>query len=448
MSAVLLARLITRVTAALTPELALKTPICYTNSQISYYWIHGLDKGWRPFVQNRVDEIRKLVPSINWRHCPGSEDPADIPSCGLSLAELVDSDMWLHGPSWLTSRGSHSEEDDPPKEIPEECWLEHKVSVVPTLLTTESHGISNLIEIVNYSDIDRLLQVTAYTQLFLLRLKGLTASLCQLMVKSETLWVIEAQKPIQSHRLFETKKKQLNLFLDALGVWRCGGRLHNAELDYSAKFPVLLMSGHFTILVIQRAHLCVFHGEVKATLTELRANYWVLKSRRLVKQIVSQCRVCHRLDALSYSVPPPPPLPPFRVREAPPFASTGVDFVGPFYIKLTKSKATEKAWICLFTCCAVRAIHLELVLDMSTQSFLQCFKHFAVRRGLPKRMVSDNSATFKSAAKFLKNIMSDENVNKQLAERRVEWVFNIERAPWWGGLFERMVQATKRCLRR
>ena len=63
-------------------------------------------------------------------------------------------------------------------------------------------------------------------------------------------------------------------------------------------------------------------------------------------------------------------------------------------------------------------------------------------------MVSDNGATFKSAAKFLKNIMSDENVNKQLAERRVEWVFNIERAPWWGGLSERMVQTTKRCLRK
>ena len=65
--------------------------------------------------------------------------------------------MWLHGPSWLTSRGNHSEEDDPPKEIPEECWMEHKVSVVPTLLTTEPYGISNLIEIVNYNDIDRLL---------------------------------------------------------------------------------------------------------------------------------------------------------------------------------------------------------------------------------------------------------------------------------------------------
>ena len=87
MSAVLLARLITRVTAALTPELALKTPICYTDSQISYYWIRGLDKGWRPFVQNRVNEIQKLVPSINWRHCPGSENPADVPSRGLSLAE-------------------------------------------------------------------------------------------------------------------------------------------------------------------------------------------------------------------------------------------------------------------------------------------------------------------------------------------------------------------------
>ena len=63
-------------------------------------------------------------------------------------------------------------------------------------------------------------------------------------------------------------------------------------------------------------------------------------------------------------------------------------------------------------------------------------------------MISDNGKTFKATAKTLKVIMTDEKVVAQLAERRVEWTFNIERAPWWGGVFERLVHSTKRCLRK
>ena len=63
-------------------------------------------------------------------------------------------------------------------------------------------------------------------------------------------------------------------------------------------------------------------------------------------------------------------------------------------------------------------------------------------------MISENGKTFKAAAKTLKVIMTDKKVVAQLAERRVEWTFDIERAPWWCGVFERLVRSTKRCLRK
>ncbi len=124
-----------------------------------------------------------------------------------------------------------------------------------------------------------------------------------------------------------------------------------------------------------------------------------------------------------------------------------MDFAGPLNIRV-QGTTTSKVWICLYTCFVTRAIHLDAVPDSSTPTFIWCLKRFAARRGLPRKFISDNSKTFKSAAKYLKSIFSDASVKEYLTVTRNEWVFNLERAPWWGGAFERMVKSTKRCLRK
>ena len=96
----------------------------------------------------------------------------------------------------------------------------------------------------------------------------------------------------------------------------------------------------------------------------------------------------------------------------------------------------------------VRAIHLDIVPDLTTSAFIRSLKRFSARRGLPKRIVSDNGKTFKAAARTINAIMQHEDVKQYLSGRGVEWVFNIERAPGWGGFFERMVRMTKRCLKK
>ena len=95
-----------------------------------------------------------------------------------------------------------------------------------------------------------------------------------------------------------------------------------------------------------------------------------------------------------------------------------------------------------------RAVHLDAVSDQSTLTFLRCLKRFAARRGLPRQFVSDNGKTFKAAAKYIQAVFKDSTVKENLADLGTEWFFNIERAPWWGGAFERMVKSTKRCLRK
>ena len=105
-------------------------------------------------------------------------------------------------------------------------------------------------------------------------------------------------------------------------------------------------------------------------------------------------------------------------------------------------------WICLFTCCATRAVHLDLVVDMTATSFILCFRRFVARRGVPRKLVSDNSKTFKAASKIISVMLSHPDVEKFFLGMRIEWSFNLEKAPWWGGFFERLIGSTKRCLKK
>ena len=125
------------------------------------------------------------------------------------------------------------------------------------------------------------------------------------------------------------------------------------------------------------------------------------------------CQMCRRIEGLPCHAPPPPPLPVFRVKKNPPFTSTGIDFAGPLFVK--GSNESVKEWICLYTCCVVRVIHLDIVPNMSTQTFICSLKRFVARRGLPHMIVSDNGKTFKAAAKLLKAVMTHEDVQQHLA---------------------------------
>ena len=126
--------------------------------------------------------------------------------------------------------------------------------------------------------------------------------------------------------------------------------------------------------------------------------------------------------------------------------SVGVDYAGPLYIREPNYSTTKKVCILLFTCCSTRAVHLELATDLPPDEFIRCLRRFTARRGLPEIIVSDNAKTFKSAAKALQKVFSYPSVKRFLANRRISWKFNMDRAPWCGGFFKRMILNAKRSL--
>lgn len=438
LAAFLLAKLITNVAHMLESLVSLQPSLCYTDSQIVFHWIHGRDKTWKPFVQNRVREIRQLQPEDNWRHCPGVNNPADVPSRGMTLRELSSWKEWVDGPSWLVdSKPGRVTELSP---MPQDCLIELSTRRQQTLLVSECHGISGIIDITRFSSLAKLLRTSALVIMFVRKLKGIQFIFEELLSEVEAMWVRDVQLVLSLSKQFPNWKLQLNLYQEN-NVWRCRGRLANANVPYDTKFPALLpRDHHFTKLIVLRAHQRVLHNGVKETLAEVRTRYWIIRGRSLIKFIIHQCVVCRRLEGLHYKAPLPPPLPPFRVQEAPAFTFIGVDYAGPLHVRLSVSRpCTQKVWICLYTCCVSRAVHLDLVLDLSAQSFIRCFKRFTARRGIPRKVVSDNGTTFKAGSKVIETYFS---------EIGIQWCFNVPRAPWWGGVFERMIRSTKRCLKK
>ena len=153
-----------------------------------------------------------------------------------------------------------------------------------------------------------------------------------------------------------------------------------------------------------------------------------MKGRSFVRKVVRQCVICKRFEGRPFLGPSPPPLPNFRLREDPPFTYTGVDFAGPLYVKRSHNADDGKVWICLNTCCVVRAVHLDVVPNLTTPAFNHSLKRFSARRGLPRQFVSDNGKTFKAAARLIDTIIHHQDVQHYLSGVGVRWLFNLERA--------------------
>ena len=97
----------------------------------------------------------------------------------------------------------------------------------------------------------------------------------------------------------------------------------------------------------------------------------------------------------------------------------------------------------LYSCSVTRPVFLELLSSLEVGEFIQSLKRLIARRGRPTKIYSDNAKTFVAAAKWLKKIHRDESFNEFLVGHSIIWQFNLSRAPWWGGQFERLIGVMK-----
>ena len=140
-----------------------------------------------------------------------------------------------------------------------------------------------------------------------------------------------------------------------------------------------------------------------------------------------------------------PPLPAECVRWVPLFTNVGVDHTGCFNIRDQQGRKT-KSYICIFVCATTRAVHFEVVDNLTTTSFIMCLKRLAASKGVPSIIMSDNHRAFIAGETFLLEMQQDPAVQDHLSATNIRWKHQTPRSPWMGRHFERLVRTIKASL--
>ncbi|XP_078051587.1 uncharacterized protein LOC144477725, partial [Augochlora pura] len=194
------------------------------------------------------------------------------------------------------------------------------------------------------------------------------------------------------------KLQQLNPFLDEDRMLRVGERLKHSPMPFNEKYPLILPKARVTSAIIENEHSAQLHAGVQTTLYAIRRRYWPIDGRSQIWKVIKGCVTCCRAQ-------PPPTnyimgnLPPPRVTESRPFSNVGVDYCGPFYIKERKhrNRSKIKVYVVVFVCLAVKAVHLELASDLTSEAFIAALRRFIARRGYCTHLYSDNGSNFVGA---------------------------------------------------
>ena len=385
----------------------LQPSIFWTDSTTVSRYVNNKTKVYHTFVANRVQTIRNNSEPSQWKYVSSNDNRADLPSLGLKIKNFLRNKQWKNGPDFLWQ----SESDWPPQPklysegSPDPEEKKSATLSCSILLESDSDFYDSLFS--RFSNWQKLLRVCAiilrYKRLFLSKIKSRhntdtpikcnSPKTCALSVAdinesehfiffyllqqvfSEEIQALKASKLIKT----SSKLRKLNPFLiDSL--LRVGGRIKQATLPYNQKHPIILSSySHVTSLLIKSAHVSLGHVGRQHVLSYLRESFWILKANSSVRKVLSECVTCRKLYAPA-EVQLMAELPKERLTpNEPSFSHVGTDLFGPFLTKTNRSRT--KRYGVIFTCLAVRAIHLEIAYSLDTSSFIQALRRFIARRG-------------------------------------------------------------------
>ncbi len=442
----------------------------WTDSTSVLKCIHNESKRFHTYESNRLTVILNESSRSEWRYVNTDANSADDGSKGMKLEEFLKNNRWITGPPFLWKEKRHW-----PKmiEVPEmkddDPELRKEVQVYVT--TNDQHPVDKLIEY--HSSWWKLKKSVAW----LLKYKGwllkrpdqsskhLTVRELQ-YAEREILRYVQmssfpgALKILTDKSPVDSKAKKKALQKEAHSIYRlnpqvkdelliAGGRLDNAPIDENTKHPIILpYKNHVTDLIVQDCHENIGHMGQETVLTSLRSKFWIVKGRSAVRRNLRQCQSCKRRKArpgeqFMGNLPSDRLTP-----DKPPFTYVGIDFFGPFEVK--QGRSVVKRYGCIFTCLAIRAIHVEIAHSLDVDSMINALRRFIAIRGCPERIRSDRGTNFTAANNELEeNLKSLDNhkIRDFCLKKEIDWVFNPPASSHKGGVWERMIRTVRQVLR-
>ncbi|XP_026744728.1 uncharacterized protein LOC113506069 isoform X1 [Trichoplusia ni] len=466
--ALLGARLCTKVQESLT--IPIHKCRFWCDSTIVLCWLSTPSNQLKPFVRNRVNEIQESTCGHTWNYVPSKDNPADLVSRGLRADIIKDTPLWWSGPSFLSLNENewptmpNTEKHDLPEVVTHfiSSNSDHHSYHNRSDVNINSSIIHNLLE--RYSIFTKIHKIFTYVQRFIYNLKNknklhgnlstleLERSLNLIIHHSQIEMFPEEYHILKSGQRLPRKSRLLPLspFIDDHNLIRVGGRLDNSPYDFNVKHPILLCSKHIlTKLIFQMQHLKLAHAGPHLLLSHIRQTYWPLGGRNLARFVVNRCLKCFRHRSQNVQ-PVMGQLPNIRTNLEFPFLNSYVDYAGPVLVANRKGRGCKltKSYVCIFVCSAVKAVHLELVTDLTTEAYMAALNRFVARRGKPRSITSDNGTNFVGASNEMYRFLQSSNVASEMAQEGIEFIFTPAYSPHFNSLAEAAVKSCKHHLKR
>jgi len=367
----------------------------WCDSQIVLGYINSDAKRFHVFVANRVQFIRDHTRVDQWQYVSTGNNPADHASRGLTAAELLDTN-WFTGPQFLWNT-------DAVQTVSIEApLLLSDPEVRSQALNVQSQSVGDLLErFGRYSDWNFLTRIVARIrrmvhskpQLVCLAVEEIEqAGLCIIRLAQQVVFGDDWQALDKGKKITSSSKLfSLNPFI-ADRVVRVGGRLANSSLPFNQKHPILLPAGHVAQLIIAGCHGQVSHQGRGQTLNQLRSRgYWIVNGSRLVANYIRRYVHCRRFRR-PVEEQRMADLPQDHVEASPPFTYVGMNCFGPFVVR--KGRSEIKRYGLLLTCLSSRAVHIEMLDDMTTDALINALRCFIAIRGAVRHIRCDQGSNF------------------------------------------------------
>ncbi|XP_062714227.1 uncharacterized protein LOC134290998 [Aedes albopictus] len=464
-AALLGARLARTVSEALTIQISRR--IFWSDSQDVLCWIKSDHRRYSPFVAFRISEILELTEIIEWRYVPTDQNVADDGTKWKGLPDLKPRARWFSGPQFL--------------HLPEEEWPRTSRGSTSTELELRPSAMTHfvapnpLVNVNDFSSWRRLARVVALVHRFSnnCKQKHLKKPTMSGPITSQEITMAEAylfrqaqlesypdevallQRSRHDQKLTRTplpktsSLHQKSPWLDQNRVMRMRGRIANC--DYAtedAKHPVILPRDHPTTkLIIAHFHQRFHHQNHETVINEVRQKFSIPQLRSTYAKVRNSCQRCKN-DRAAPQVPIMADLPAARLDAfSRPFTHAGVDLFGPYEVVI--GRRVEKRWGMLVTCLTIRAIHVEVVHSLSTDSCIMALRNFIARRGKPRTFFSDRGTNFIGANRALKeteSTINQEQLMKEFVDTDTSWTFLPPASPHMGGSWERLIGSVKKNL--
>lgn len=418
-------------------EFELRKVTFFTDSKVVLGYINNETKRFYVYVRNRVDSIRRLTHPSQWNYLPTNLSPADDATRSIPAVNLQTS-LWLNGPPENFLEHTDEKTSFPLVSPGDDKEVRSTKTAVESEATLGSHHFERFSTWRSLKRAVRILKELARfrttdckpTRVSDNESENFIIKTLQEEAFPKEMTALQSGLPIPKHSNILT----LSPYLDDLGLLRVGGRLRNAKLDSAQINPVIIPKHHVTTLIIRHYHENVYHQGRQITEGSIRnAGFWLIGAKRMITSFINNCVKCHKLRGRQEEQRMAD-LPAERLQVAPPFSYIGIDVFGPWTISTMKTRGGEvnsRRWALMITCLVIRAVHIEVLEEMTSSCFINALRRFCAVRGEVKLIRSDCGTNFVGFVKDLNAmvISTETDQSRNTYQRMVSTGYSIFPTP-------------------